>query len=164
MSPVIRTIGQADWAAWEPLFKAYIDFYQTSIPTEQYQKTFDRLVDPQTDLYGLVMTDEQDQSKLLAIAHYFPRQTPWSEKKVMHLNGPFSLAFLDLQHELIQDLFVSPDARSKGYGRMMIQAVEKHARDMDCLHLGWATNHGNPARKLYDQMGKCDFVEYRIKF
>jgi hypothetical protein len=89
MSPIIRTIARGDWTAWEPLFKAYIDFYKTSIPAEQYEKTFNRLVDPDTDLYGLVMTDDQDQSKLLAIAHYFPRQTPWSEKKVMHLNGPF---------------------------------------------------------------------------
>jgi hypothetical protein len=87
MSQNIRQITQEDFVAWEPLFKAYIDFYQTSIPADQYQKTFDRLVDPATDLYGLVITDSQDDKKLLAIAHYFPRQTPWSEKKVMHLNG-----------------------------------------------------------------------------
>jgi hypothetical protein len=47
---------------------------------------------------------------------------------------------------------------------MMIKEVEKHAREMDCVHLGWSTQHENPARKLYDQLGKCDFVEYRIKF
>lgn len=80
-----------DYVAWEPLFKAYIDFYKTSIPADQYRKTFDRLVDPATDLYGLVMTEAEDDKKILAIAHYFPRQTPWSEKMVMHLNGQCSL-------------------------------------------------------------------------
>jgi GNAT superfamily N-acetyltransferase len=73
-------------------------------------------------------------------------------------------AWFQYESGLIIDLFVSPDCRSKGYGKMMIKAVENHARELDCLHLGWATNHANPARKLYDQVGKCDFVEYRIKF
>jgi hypothetical protein len=87
MSPIIRRIVQADCAAWEPLFRAYIDFYKTSLPEEQYQKTFNRLVNPESELYGLVLTEPDDEKKLLAFAHFFPRQTSWSDKKVMHLNG-----------------------------------------------------------------------------
>ena len=45
----------------------------------------------------------------------------------------------------------------------MILAVAEEAKKMDCLRLEWATQHGNPARKLYDQLGQCDFVEYRMK-
>jgi hypothetical protein len=45
----------------------------------------------------------------------------------------------------------------------MIMSVAKQAKEMDCMRLQWATQHGNPARKLYDQLAKCDFVEYRMK-
>lgn len=44
----------------------------------------------------------------------------------------------------------------------MIQAVADQAKEMGCYRLEWATAHENPARKLYDQLGKCDFVEYRM--
>lgn len=88
MSPIVRPIVESDFEAWKPLFRAYIDFYKSSLPDEQYQNTFDRLVDPSKDLYGLVMEqDKEEGGGLVAIAHYFPHQTPWSEKQVMHLNG-----------------------------------------------------------------------------
>lgn len=62
------------------------------------------------------------------------------------------------------DLFVDPNVRAQGYGRKMIEAVRDKAKGMDCLRLQWATQHGNPARKLYDEMAECDFVEYRLKW
>lgn len=62
------------------------------------------------------------------------------------------------------DLFVDPEVRSKGYGRQLIQAVVDIAKEKDRLRVQWATQHGNPARKLYDQMATCDSVEYRVKF
>lgn len=61
------------------------------------------------------------------------------------------------------DLFIDPNVRSKGYGRNMIDAVTAQAKEHGCFRLEWATQHGNPARKLYDQVAACDFVEYRIK-
>jgi hypothetical protein len=41
--------------------------------------------------------------------------------------------------------------------------VAEQAKAMDCLRVQWATQHENPARKLYDELAKCDFVEYRMK-
>lgn len=61
------------------------------------------------------------------------------------------------------DLFIDPSARGKGYGRDMIEAVAEEAREQGCLRLQWSTKHENPARKLYDQMAKCEFVEYRMQ-
>lgn len=164
-SPIVRAIRQSDFEAWKPLFRAYIDFYKSSLPDEQYQNTFDRLVDPSKDLYGLVMaTSEGDGGELVAIAHYFPHQTPWSERPVMHLNGEIrSRVWYDMRADVL-DLFVDPNVRGKGYGKQMIKAVEAKAREADCTRLQWDTQHGNPARKLYDQVGQCDFVKYMIKF
>lgn len=83
----ITAINAADYDEWARLFRAYIDFYKSSIPDAQYRKTFDRLVDPSKDLYGLALRDPANESKLIGIAHFFPHQTPWSEKPIMHFNG-----------------------------------------------------------------------------
>ncbi|KAF2149779.1 putative acetyltransferase [Myriangium duriaei CBS 260.36] len=147
--PSLKPTGlqQSDYAEWERLFRAYVAFYKSSLPDEQYRKTFDRLLDPSKDLYGLVLRDPEDHSKLIGLAHFYPHQTPWSEKLIMHFN----------------DLFIDPQVRSKGYGRAMILAVAEKAREQGCLRVEWATKHENPARKLYDQLAQCDFVEYRLK-
>jgi hypothetical protein len=79
----ITVIEESDFAEWNRLFHAYID----ALPDEQYEKTFKRLIEPTTDLHGLVLRDSQDKSKLIGLAHFFPHQSTWSEEKVMHLNG-----------------------------------------------------------------------------
>jgi hypothetical protein len=33
--------------------------------------------------------DGSSDGKMIAIAHFFPQQTPWSEKNIMLLNGMF---------------------------------------------------------------------------
>lgn len=85
--PRITPIEQDDFDEWERLFRMYIDFYRSSLPDAQYRKTFERILDPQKDLFGLVLRDSSDQKKLYGLAHYFPMQTPWAEEQLMHLNG-----------------------------------------------------------------------------
>lgn len=63
----------------------------------------------------------------------------------------------------LADLFIDPNIRSKGYGRKMMLAVRDAAKEMGCFRLEWATQHGNVvARRLYDTLGSCEFVEYRM--
>jgi hypothetical protein len=88
--PQITTIKDTDFDEWSRLFRAYVAFYKSELPDAQYRRTFDRLVDPKTDLYGLVIRDSQESGKLLGLAHYFPHQTPWSDKQIMHFNGTSS--------------------------------------------------------------------------
>lgn len=64
---------------------------------------------------------------------------------------------------LVQDLFIDPDLRGQGHGRRMIQQVADLAKEQDCLRVEWATKFDNPARKLYDELAECSFVEYRLK-
>lgn len=63
----------------------------------------------------------------------------------------------------VEDLFIDPDLRGQGYGRRMIQQVAELAKQQDCLRVEWATKFDNPARKLYDELAECSFVEYRLK-
>jgi hypothetical protein len=89
--PQITPIKESDFDEWERLFRLYIDFYKATLPDTQYRNTFDRLLDPTKDLYGLVLRDSEDESKLLGLAHFYPHQTPWSEKQVLHLNGTLTV-------------------------------------------------------------------------
>ncbi|KAJ4378478.1 D-amino-acid N-acetyltransferase [Didymella sp. IMI 355093] len=142
----ITPIEKEDYDEWERLFRLYIEFYKSSLPDAQYPKTFARILDPQKDLYGLVLRDSQNPRKLYGLAHYFPTQTPWAEEMLMHFN----------------DLYIDHELRGKGYGRKIIQAVAEEARKQGCIRLQWTTQHGNPARKLYDELASCDFVNYRM--
>ena len=83
----ITPIEKEDYEEWERLFRLYIEFYKSSLPDAQYPKTFARILDPQKDLYGLVLRDLQNPRKLYGLAHYFPMQTPWAEETLMHFNG-----------------------------------------------------------------------------
>ncbi|KAJ5273151.1 acyl-CoA N-acyltransferase [Penicillium angulare] len=146
----ITKLNKNDFDEWATLFKGYIDFYRASIPEEQYEKTFQRILDPESDLDALVMRERQGKSqktKMVGIAHFFPQQTPWSEKQIM----------------LLHDLFVDPSLRGKGLGRKMIQAVADLSKEKGCLRLQWYTKHDNvQARRLYDTMADASFVQYRM--
>ncbi|KAJ4360064.1 D-amino-acid N-acetyltransferase [Didymosphaeria variabile] len=142
----VSTISKADWTQWQNLFRQYIAFYQTSIPETQYQNTFDRIIDPSGDLHALAIREED--GSLNGIAHYLFHTSSWSDKPVCYLN----------------DLFVNPDIRGKGYGRKLIVACGKAAEERGCSKYYWLTRHENAvARKLYDTFGDSGYAEYRVK-
>lgn len=98
--PRITNLQKSDYDEWARLFRAYIDFYKASIPEIQYQRTFERLLDPGKDLYGLALRDTREEGKLLGIAHFYPHQTPWSEKSIMHFNGMLACVELVLSSSI----------------------------------------------------------------
>lgn len=78
----------ADFQEWSAMFRAYIDFYQATIDEEQYRRTFNRILDKENDLQALVLKRTVDgKESIVGIAHFFPEQTPWSEKQILMLNG-----------------------------------------------------------------------------
>lgn len=64
----------------------------------------------------------------------------------------------------LQDLFTAEEARGKGVGRALIEAVAAWARDRGCAKLYWQTHETNTAaRRLYDQVANNDgFIVYRM--
>jgi hypothetical protein len=84
----VTKLTRDDYDEWAVLFRAYIDFYRSSIDDEQYKKTFDRIIVEKDGLQALVVRQVGDGTeKMVGIAHFFPELTPWSEKKIMMLNG-----------------------------------------------------------------------------
>lgn len=82
-------ITKTDYPRWAELFASYIRFYNSSIPEAQYPRTFARILDPASELHGMGLK-EPESGELIGIAHYFPHQNPWSESKIMLLNGETS--------------------------------------------------------------------------
>lgn len=158
----ITQLREEDFDDWASVWKLYLEFYHTSLPEEQYRKTFSRIIDQEKDLNALVVRDLA--GKILGLAHFFTTASAWSEAP----------------HMLLQDLFCLESARGRGVGRALITATEKAAREAGCersaflsarrysssmiCRLYWTTKADNaPARRLYDSTAAtCEFVVYRM--
>jgi GNAT superfamily N-acetyltransferase len=65
----------------------------------------------------------------------------------------------------LEDLFVDPNYRNRGLGRLLIQDLVDLAKIRGWARLYWHTQAANPARRLYSEFaGADDFVRYRLTF
>ena len=63
----------------------------------------------------------------------------------------------------LEDLFVRPDSRGKGYGRALLVHLAKIARDRGCGRMEWAVLDWNePAIKFYRTLGAAPNEEWTI--
>ena len=142
----IRNIEKTDRAQWDPLWQAYLVFYETSVPDKTTDLTWDRFFDDTHVFTGFVA---EEDGKILGFAHAMLRQSTWENIGEMYL----------------EDLFTLPEARGKGVGRALINHVKEHAIAVGAGCMYWQTKAGNStARILYDSITKNnDYVQYMIK-
>jgi len=63
----------------------------------------------------------------------------------------------------LEDLFVRPEARGKGYGRGLLIHLAKIARDRGCGRMEWAVLDWNePAIQFYRSLGAHPLDEWKI--
>jgi GNAT superfamily N-acetyltransferase len=63
----------------------------------------------------------------------------------------------------LEDLFVRPDSRGKGYGRALLVHLAKIARDRGCGRMEWAVLDWNePAIRFYRSLGAAPNEEWTI--
>lgn len=143
----IRPVGTDERAAWEPLWKGYLDFYKATVPKEVYDTTWTRLHDPAEPMKLL---GAYVDGRLLGIVHYIYHRSCWTIGNYCYL----------------QDLFVAADARKLGLGRALIEAVYKDARAAGASRVHWLTHETNAtARALYDTLAdRPGFIQYRKLF
>jgi GNAT superfamily N-acetyltransferase len=146
-SVVIRAVGADERAAWEPLWKGYLDFYQTRVPKEVYDTTWARLHDPNEPMGVL---GAYVDGRLLGIVHYLYHRSCWTIGNYCYL----------------QDLFVAEGSRKLGLGRALIEAVYERARADGASRVHWLTHETNAtARALYDTLAdRPGFIQYRKLF
>lgn len=145
--PVIRPLKQEDYAAWRPLWDGYNAFYGrhdlTALPEHITQVTWQRLLDPDEPVFGLV-ADAQGQ--LVGLAHYL-----------------FHRSMIRVEHVCyLSDLFTVPSLRGQGVGRSLIEAVCADARAAGSSRVYWQTHESNAAgRLLYDKVaGHQGYIVY----
>src|SRR5437870_5362695 len=63
----------------------------------------------------------------------------------------------------LEDLFVKPDKRGKGYGRALLIELAKIARDRGCGRMEWAVlNWNEPAINFYRTLGAKPMDEWTV--
>ena len=144
---VIRPIGAAERAAWEPLWRGYLDFYKSSQAPDVTDITWKRLLDPKEPMFAL---GAYVDGKLLGIVHYLYHRSFWTSGDYCYL----------------QDLFVAEETRTLGLGRALIEAVYAKAKEAGASRVYWNTHETNAtARVLYEKVAeRSGFIQYRKIF
>ena len=144
----IRAIEPGDRAAWAPLWDGYNAFYgregATALAPEITQLLWERLFDASEPVHALVA---EDAGRLLGIVHFLFHRSTTRIEPVCYL----------------QDLFTAPEARGRGVGRALIEAVYARAAEAGAKRVYWQTRENNAAaRRLYEQVATHDgFIVYR---
>lgn len=141
---VIRPVEKTDRRQWEPLWAGYNTFYERTLPAEITDTTWGRFFDAYEPVHCLVA--EQD-GRLIGLVHY-----------IFHRNTTMISPTCYLQ-----DLFTAKEARGKGVGRALIEAVYAKAKAAGCPRVYWQTHESNKtAQLLYDRVSKkSGFIVYR---
>jgi GNAT superfamily N-acetyltransferase len=148
MSVTIRPVTKNDYAQWLPLWDGYNAFYgrsgATALAPEITRTTWARFFDADEPMHALVA---EEDGRLSGLAHYLYHRSTTSI-------GPSCY---------MQDLFTHPEARGRGVGRMLIEAVYAVARAAGSPRVYWQTHETNAtAMRLYDQVAeKSGFLVYR---
>jgi len=141
----VKTLTADDRADWEPLFRAYVRFYQAAVPDDVIAATFARAVAAADGMHGLLARDARGVAVGMAML-VFHRST-WSPTWYCYL----------------EDLYVAETARGQGVARALFAAIYEQADRRGATRTYWATMSDNHrARMLYDQVGELTpFVQYR---
>lgn len=144
MSTTIRPLAATDRAAWDRLWAGYLAFYESELAPEVSAVTWNRLLDPQFPIHGLVAEDERG---VFGLTHYVLHPATWAV-------GPYCY---------LEDLFVDSDRRGSGAGRALIEAVYAAADAAGAARVYWLTHETNAtARALYDRVARnAGFIQYR---
>jgi GNAT superfamily N-acetyltransferase len=137
-------LTRADEPHWRRLWSAYLAFYETEVSDEVYLTTFARLLSDDEPQIGLIAEVDGQPAGLV---HCIFHRHNWKIEDVCYL----------------QDLYTDPDARGRGVGRALIEAVYAAADRKGSPAVYWLTQTFNTtARELYDRIGRVTpFIKYQ---
>jgi GNAT superfamily N-acetyltransferase len=140
----IRPFRPEDRQAWEPLWQGYLTFYKSTLPAEVTETTWRRLNDSAEPMHGLVAILD---GRVVGIVHYLYHRSTWTAADYCYL----------------QDLFTAEEARGRGVGRALIEAVYERAKGDGAARVYWLTHETNTsAQALYDKVAsRSGFIQYR---
>lgn len=145
-SVLIRSALPSDEASWRALWRGYCHFYGTALPDEVTDRTWARILDPDSAIMCIVA---EVDGQVYGFANCVMHEATWETQPVCYL----------------EDLYVLPSARSRGIGGALIEWLRNAMRAEGWARLYWMTHRDNAAaRKLYDRFCEADeFVRYVIR-
>ena len=145
MTLTIRAIEEKDKDQWLKLWAGYLEFYKSTISSEQTALTWKRLINNEQKMFGFVAEGEEG---IIGFTHCLFRPSTWTETDYCYL----------------EDLFVDPNIRGKGIGRALMNKVIELAKEKKSKRVYWTTQEFNKtARVLYDSITPVsEFVQYRL--
>lgn len=146
---VIRPPTPSDRTEWSALWAQYNAFYgrekTTSLDEKIVETTWQRLLDVEEEVYGLVA---ERSGILVGLAHF-----------IFHRN---TIQMADTCY--LQDLFTEEASRGYGVGAGLVDAMTNVCRERGVNDIYWHTHQSNrSARSLYDRIARdTEFVVYRM--
>jgi GNAT superfamily N-acetyltransferase len=140
----IRPVTAEDHAAWLPLWQAYLEFYTTELSQDVSTVTWQRMLDPNEPNHAALAWKD---GQAVGMVNFIYHRSNWSINNACYL----------------QDLFVSPDQRGTGLGRLLIEHVYVTARADGCDKVHWLTHESNAtAIQLYERIAeRGGFIQFR---
>jgi len=145
---LVRAAAPADYDQWRRLWDGYNAFYgrsgATALAEEITAATWERFFDESEPVHCLVA---EQSAQLIGLTHYLFHRSTTAIEPICYL----------------QDLFTSIDARGRGVGRALIEAVYDRARTAGSPRVYWQTHETNlTAQRLYETVAeRSGFIVYR---
>jgi GNAT superfamily N-acetyltransferase len=144
----ISLVTTADLDDLAPLMRAYCDFYEVDPPDASLRALSEALIaDPACEGVQLIARDQSGQPVGFATVYW-----SWSTLDACRL-------------AVMNDLFVSEQARGSGLAEALIEACADHARAHDAKRLGWQTAKDNHrAQAVYERVGatRSQWLDYEL--
>tara|TARA_B100000745_G_scaffold233095_1_gene156866 strand:+ start:74 stop:520 length:447 start_codon:yes stop_codon:yes gene_type:complete len=142
----IRKLEPSDYEGWAILFSGYAEYYKFNIEDANIKQTWKWINDFDHPLECLAAFEDH---QIIGFGHFRAMPSP--------LRGE-NIGFLD-------DLFVDPEYRGNNLGDMLLNAIQKEAKERGWKIIRWITKDNNyRARSLYDKYSKkTDWNVYEMQ-
>jgi GNAT superfamily N-acetyltransferase len=147
-SVTISVVRRDDFDDLLPLVRAYCDFYDASPSDDALLALSEALVrDPERDGMQLIARNAAGRAVGFATLYW-----TWSTTRAARIG-------------VMNDLFVSAEARGSGAAERLIEACADRCRERGAVTLGWQTAPDNHrAQRVYDRVGATreQWVDYYL--
>jgi GNAT superfamily N-acetyltransferase len=134
-----------DYAAFLPLWQAYLRFYEQDLPPEVSARTWERFFDALEPMSVLAAVED---GQWLGFATLINHRSTWALRHYCYLD----------------DLYVIEAVRGRGVGRALIEAAADLARAQGAQRLYWVTNKANhTAQALYEKVATQSGILQYVK-